>query len=98
MVSTPLLRLDEPIGILSVRRYEVRPFTDQQIQQLEGFARQAVIAIETMRLIQESSARNSDLTAMLEQQTATNEILRVIGSSPGDLQTVLDAVVDHATG
>ncbi|MCZ6624734.1 MAG: GAF domain-containing protein [Deltaproteobacteria bacterium] len=96
VLATPLLREETPIGTIHIRRMEVRPFTDNQIKLLETFASQAVIAIENVRLFQELQARTRDLTEALEQQTATGEILRVIASSPTDLQPVMDAVAESA--
>ena len=93
---TPLLRDGIAIGALQIRRKEVRPFADRQIKLLETFADQAVIAIENARLIHEQQASNRDLTEALQQQTATSEILRVIASSPTDIQPVLDAVAESA--
>ncbi len=81
-LATPLLREGVPIGAILLRGMELRPFTDKQIQLLETFAAQAVIAIENARLFKELEQRNRDLTETLEQQTATGEILRVISSSP----------------
>ena len=96
VLSTPLLRGGVAIGAIYIRRREVRPFSDRQIKLLETFADQAVIAIENARLIHEQQARNRDLTEALEQQTATGEVLRVIASSPTELQPVLDTLIANA--
>ena len=92
----PLRQQGELIGTAYARRIEVRPFTPAQIKLLETFADQAVIAIENVRLFQELQERNRDLTEALEQQTATSEILRVIASSPTEIQPVLDVIAEHA--
>ena len=95
-LAVPLRQQGELIGTLIARRTEVRPFTPAQIKLLETFADQAVIAIENVRLFKELQERNRDLTEALEQQTATSEILRVIASSPTDIQPVLDVVAENA--
>jgi GAF domain-containing protein/CheY-like chemotaxis protein/anti-sigma regulatory factor (Ser/Thr protein kinase) len=95
-VWVPLLKEGTPIGVLATWRRELRPFTGAQIDVLETFASQAVIAIENVRLFKELEARNRDLTEALEQQTATSEILRVISGSPTDVQPVFDAIVGSA--
>jgi GAF domain-containing protein len=96
ILATPLIREGGAIGVLLLRRRDVRPFTDRQIALVQTFADQAVIAIENVRLFAELQVRNRDLTQALDQQTATSEILRVIASSPTDVQPVFDAVVRSA--
>jgi GAF domain-containing protein len=96
VAAVPLIQRDEPIGVLHVSRFEVRPFTDQQVALLETFADQAVIAIENARLFEELEQRNRELADTLEQQTATSDLLRVIASSPTDALPVLNAVAHSA--
>jgi GAF domain-containing protein len=92
-----LLRQGVAVGTLQLRRTEVNPFTDKQIALLETFASQAVIAIENARLLNELRQRTADLSEALEQQTATSEVLRVISSSPGELDPVFQAMLENAT-
>jgi len=89
VLAVPIIRDEQPIGAIGIWRNEPKPFSDGQIELLKTFADQAVIAIENVRLFRELEERNRAVTEALEQQTATSEILRVISSSPTDVQPSL---------
>ena len=96
VLGVPLMRKGMPIGVIALHRAKVRPFTDKQIDLVETFADQAVIAIENVRLFDDVQARTRELTESLDQQTATSEVLQVISSSPGDLEHVFKAMLENA--
>jgi GAF domain-containing protein len=96
LVAVPLLRENEAIGTIAIYRTEVRPFSEKQVELVVNFARQAVIAIENARLLNELRQRTDDLSEALERQTATSEVLEVISASPGELRRVFQAILENA--
>src|SRR5262245_10036068 len=92
-LAVPMLRNDVPLGVIGVARAEPGPFSDTQIELLQTFADQAVIAIENVRLFKELEARNADLTDALARQTATSQILQTIAHAQTDAQPVFDTIV-----
>ena len=90
LVCVPMFKDDEVVGVITIYRKVASPFTDKQIELVSIFAAQAVIAIENTRLL-------SELRKSLQQQTATSEVLSVISSSPGELESVFQTMLENAT-
>ena len=95
-LAVPLMRADEAIGVITIRRTDARPFTDQQVDLLKTFADQAVIAIENTRLFEAEQASKRELQESLDHQTATSDVLQIISSSLGHLQPVYDTMLRKA--
>jgi two-component system NtrC family sensor kinase len=97
VLAIPLLHDGEPVGAISVAKRDPTAFSNRQVQLLNTFADQALIAIENVRLFEAEKLRTRELSEALEQQTATSEVLQVISSSQGELESVFQATLANAT-
>jgi GAF domain-containing protein len=98
LLAVPMLKENDLVGAFVLSRQEVRPFTEKQVELVQNFAAQAVIAIENARLLNELRQSNADLAGALEQQTATSDVLQVISRSPGELEPVFATMLEKAIG
>jgi two-component system, NtrC family, sensor kinase len=92
-----MVRANEVIGAINMYRQDAGTFLDKQVELVQNFAAQAVIAIENAQLLNELRQRTGDLSEALEQQTATSDVLKVISSSPGELEPVFKTILQNAT-
>src|SRR4029077_1634375 len=97
LLAVPMLKDGHALGAIVIARTQTGPFPEPQIELLRTFADQAVIAIQNVRLFDEVQARTEDLAESLQQQTATADVLKVISSSPGELEPVFQAMLENAT-
>jgi GAF domain-containing protein len=97
LLGVPMMREGVPVGVMTLMRKHVQPFTEEHVELLSTFADQAAIAIENVRLFDEVQARTEDLEESLQQQTATADVLKTISRSSVDLGTVLDTLVETVT-
>src|SRR6516165_4669221 len=97
VIAVPIIRSDLAIGSIAVARAQAGVLPDPQVELLKSFADQAAIAIENVRLFEAEQQRARELSESLEQQTATSDVLRVISSSPGELESVFRATLENAT-
>src|SRR5262249_49139653 len=96
LLCVPLPREGSPVGVISLGRNSVPPFTDKQLELVTTFADQAVMAIENVRLFDEVQARTRELQESLEYQTAISDVLDVISRSPSDVRPVFDTILESA--
>jgi two-component system, NtrC family, sensor kinase len=94
LLGVPMFREDEVVGVIGLSRQHVEPFTERQIELMRTFAAQAVIAMQNARLLGELRERTSDLARLVDELTATGDVLKIISRSSVDLETVLDTLVE----